>query len=388
MNKSICFLLAAGPLIAALAGCGETKQAIQISYNRPAAYEISESVRKLAIAEFGGKTAADKRWGDIASDKLASELETYNRQFNRYQLVDRKRLRAIMDERDLQLAISDTSSAGKAGKLANVDAMIYGNVTVMSRDEQGTREVFDFARNTTKTVPYNKRYCMAAINFTMDDINTSKTITTVTVTREYDSEKKNSSGAAALAMAMGMGGSSNVAPVDQVLENLIDQCVKEFVSKVSPHQVAFSEKLMTGKSKPVGTANKLAFAGEYSEALDLYLQSIELKPDDDGAMFNAGLMYEAMGKLDRAEQLYDRAFKTKDKDKYVLARRRVRVEAKATEPTNETPSPKTPSAPVSAPAASEGGSITAKSAEVTGETTVTATSQPSSQEAQPPAQQE
>ncbi len=385
MNRSICLLLAAGPLIVALAGCGETKQAIQISYNRPAAYEISESIRKLAIAEFGGKTAADKRWGDIASDKLASELETYNRQFKRYQLVDRKRLRAIMDERDLQLAISDTSSAGKAGKLANVDAMIYGNVTAISRDEQGTHEVYDFARNATKTVPYTKRYCMATINFTMDDINSSKTITTVTVTREYDSEKQNSSGAAVIAMAIGVGG-NKVAPVDGVLEDLIDQCVKEFVSKVSPHQVAFSEKLMIGNSKAVATANKLAFAGEYSEALDLYLKAIEQKGDDDGAMFNAGLMYEAMGKLDRAEQLYDRAFKTSDKDKYVLARRRVRVEAKAASPSTEAPI--APSATVTAPAVSKDASSDAKSTEVTGETTARVTSQPSNLEAQPPAKQE
>lgn len=332
------FVLATVPLLAViLSGCGETKQAIQISYNRPAAYEIPESIRKLAIAEFGGKTDADKRWGDVASDKLASDLETYDREFHRYQLVDRKRLRAIMDERDLQLAISDTASAGKIGKLANVDAMIYGNVTAVARDERGTRQVFDFVNKTTKTVPYTHRYCMAAVNFTMDDIGNGKTITTVTITREYDSEKQSSSGTAAFAKAMGLPGGDNLSPSDGVLENLVDQCVKEFLTKISPHRVAFAEKLMIGKSKSVGTANKLAFAGEYTEALDIYLQAIELKPDDDGAMFNAGLMYEAMGKLDKAEGLYDRAFKTKDKDKYVLARRRVRVEAKTNEPATTGP---------------------------------------------------
>jgi curli biogenesis system outer membrane secretion channel CsgG len=332
VSKLIRFSCVAAPLALAamLAGCGEAKQAIEISYDRPAAYQIPESVRKLAIAEFGGKTEADKRWGDIASDKLASELETYNRQFHRYQLVDRKRLRAIMDERDLQLAISDTATAGKIGKLANVDAMIYGNVTVVSRDEEGTRQVFDFANRTTRTVPYTKRYCMAAVNFTMDDIVTGKTLTTVTVTREYDSEKQNLSTGEKLTKAFGVG-ADKLAPVDQVLEDLVDQCVQEFVSKVSPHRIVVREKLMTGKSQSVETGNKLAAAGEYAEALGCYLQAVETKPGDDGAMFDAGLMYEAMGKLDKALEFYDRAFRVKDLEKYVLARRRVRVEAKGDE---------------------------------------------------------
>jgi tetratricopeptide (TPR) repeat protein len=355
VSKPIGFLLVAAPLLGAalLAGCGETKQAIEIRYDRPAAYEIPESVKKLAIAEFGGKTEADKRWGDIASDKLASELEAYNRQFHRYQLVDRKRLRAIMDERDLQLAISDTASAGKIGKLANVDAMIYGNVTVASRDEQGTRQVFDFLNKTTKTVPYTKRYCMAAVNFTMDDIVTSKTLTTVTVTREYDSEKQNLTTGEKLTKALGMG-ADNLAPVDQALEGLVDQCVQEFVSKVSPHRIVVSEKLMKGKSKSVDTGNKLAAAGEYAEALDCYLQAIETRRDDDGAMFDAGLMYEAMGKLDKASDFYERAFKTKDQEKYVLARRRVRVEAKGDELPAEAPAATSqPDSQAAAPKAAE-----------------------------------
>jgi tetratricopeptide (TPR) repeat protein len=312
-----------------LIGCGESKNLVELKYDRPATYQIPENIRKLAIAEFGGTTENDRRWGDIASDVLADQLEQANRAFERYQLVDRKRLKAIMDERDLQIAIADSASAGKIGKLANVDAMIYGKVHVVSRDEHATRQVFDFATRSTKTVPYIKRYCMTAVNFTMDDINTSKTLTTVSVTREYDSDKDKEAGGNMLSQIVAVPGSSKTPPADQVLNRLITECVTEFISRVSPHKVTVTEHLQNGKSKVVSSGNKLAMVKEYNEAMDCYLKAIELKPDDHGAMFNAGLMYEAMGKLDKAFEYYNKAFKLKDDEKYIAARQRVRVEAKS-----------------------------------------------------------
>ena len=128
-----------------LAGCGE-EATITLSYDRPAAYDIPQTVRKIAIAEFGGKSAEDRKWGDVASDKLAAKMDDYNRAFDRYQLVDRKRLAALMDERDFQIATS--SDASRAGKIAKVDAMIYGNVTTTTREEDIVKKVFDpFSRS-------------------------------------------------------------------------------------------------------------------------------------------------------------------------------------------------------------------------------------------------
>ena len=324
------FLLAVGSLLAAFpAGCGEEKS-IQISYDRPAAYDISANVRRLAIAEFGGTTTREKKWGDVASDLLASALDQYNREFHRYELVDRKRLKGIMDERDLQIAISDSSTSAQAGKLANVDAMIYGNVTVTIRDEHGTKNVFDPLSRSMKTVSYIKRFCMAAVNFTMDDVGTGKTLATVTATREYDSEKarKSKGGGAQIAGMLGMSGGDLPDP-DQTVTGLIGECVEEFLSKVSPHRVNVAVKLQKGKSKFVDTGNKLAVAGEYKEALESYQRAIADRPDDDGALFNAGAMCEAMRDFAKAEEFYGKAFHARPDEKYAFARARVRGEQKA-----------------------------------------------------------
>ena len=89
-------------------------------------------------------------------------------------------------------------------------------------------------------------------------------------------------------------------------------------------------ELEKGKSEHIETGNTLAATGEYKEALDCYLSGIQAEPDDHGAMFNAGAMYEAMGNLAKAEEYYDRAFQTDKKKapKYARARRRARLGCK------------------------------------------------------------
>ncbi len=319
--KWVVFVLLMIPSLAVLSGCED--KPISIGYDRPPEYQIPTSVRRIAIAEFGGRSEEDKKFGDIAADQLASELDAYNKKYERYELVDRKRLRAILDEQDMQLAISDTASAAQVGKLARVEAMIYGSVSVSTRDERASRTTIDFRSRRPKKVYYTKRYCMASVNFTMDDVQTSKTLATVTLTREYDSDKDEK---ASIAKSLGFS-SDNLPPPDRILGHLISECVRQFVQKISPHTVTISEKMERGKSKIVQRGNKLARAGEYADALKCYLQAIEARPDDDGAMFNAALMYEAMAKFEKAEEYYSKAFAIKDKEKYIIARKRVRVES-------------------------------------------------------------
>ena len=320
----VALLLAGGALTA---GC-DPEGSIQLKYDRPAQVEIPAAIRALGIAEFGGQTAEDRKWGDIASDRLAARLDAYNKTYNRYQLVDRKRLKALLDEKDLQAAFSDSSQALKAGQLAQVDAMIYGTVSVTVRDEPATRMVLDPLGRRMREVSYTRRYVMAAANFTIDNVHTGKTLATVAAVREFNSEKSGKKGDAPdLGALIGVGG-AKTPPADQIVSGLIEECVQEFVAKVSPHQVMVQEKLAAAKTEAVRTGNTLAAAGAYADALAAYEAAIRDQADDHAAIFNAGLMCEATGKLDKAGEYYDRAFKLKPEKQYIEARQRVRQEAK------------------------------------------------------------
>jgi len=312
---------------AVLAGCGPEKT-IEIHYQRQAEYEISPRITRLAIAPFNGKTALSRQWAQIASDRLEAALDEYNRKYKRYQLIDRKRLKQILDARDVKLFVSDDSSASKLGKLADVHAMIYGNVRVAASDDRVSRKTFDIRTRAMKTVYYTRRHAIAAVTFTLNDTATGKTLTTVSASHEYDSDKdpKGEGEGESIAKLLGVGGDQPL-PAEKIFSVLVDRCVADLIARISPHEVAVTEKLSRGKSKLVGTGNKLAAAEDYDEALACYQRAMTDRPDDHGAVFNAGLMYEAKGDLKQAEAHYGRAFKLEPKEQYVFARKRVRVEA-------------------------------------------------------------
>ena len=307
-----------GTLLIALAGlvggCGQEDGQISIRYDRPAKYHIPKTVRKIAIVQFGAKKGTEKKWGEIATDKLTSAMDEYNKKFHRYILVDRKRVSALMDERDFQMSIADTDQAVKLGRIANVDAMIYGSVYVAENIEVHKSSI----PTPYGTIPVTtRRYqSTAAINFTMDDVHSTKTICSVTVMRKYDSKDKAD-------QKKYKKYKNNMSAITTMM---IQECVDEFIAKVSPHQIVVTVRLEKGKSKLTSQGNRFAREHEYADALDVYKGALRERPDDYGALFNMGLCYEALGKMDEAYQCYSKAVRLRPKAKFIRARRRVRME--------------------------------------------------------------
>lgn len=299
-------------------GCGE-EPAVTLSYVRPAQFEVPTNVKRVAVATLDDNSSqrSGGDWGVIAADKLVGELDKANREFKRFELVDHRNLKEILQRQDIHIMTSN--EAADAGKLANVHAMIYGTVSVMASDETVVKTVPDIINRGLKQKEYVKRHCLVTVNLTLDDVETARTLRTFTVSKEMDSDKDSASALSAIGFS-----SDNPPPVSQTVNGLIDQCVSEFVAQISPHRVEFVQKLQKGKSNAVKTGNKLAAAGDHKEALDMYLEALQIKPNDDGAAFNAGVMQEALGNVDAAQELYTRAFRLKQKDEYVQARQRVR----------------------------------------------------------------
>ena len=157
----------------------------------------------------------------------------------------------------------------------------------------------------------------------MDDVDTSKTFHTFTLSREFDSDKDGEK--SSLGSVLGFS-SSHPPPADQTVNQMLDLVVEQFVREISPHTVVVSVKLESGMTEAVKTASKLAKAEDYTGALEMYQAAMTERPDDDGAAFNAGVMYEAMCDFPNAGKYYFKAFKLNGKDKYIEARQRVRAE--------------------------------------------------------------
>jgi len=311
-------LAAAAPL---LAGCFEQEVTVTLSYDRPAQVVIPDKVKRIAIARFAGANVQDQRWADITADKLSSELGKWSREYHRYELVDRGHLAQVLKEQDLQIMTSD--QAVSAGKIAQVQAIIFGDVRVQTRDEPAQRQQYNIVTRRMDTVYYRKRFCLVSVSLTMTDVDNSKQIHKFAIPKQFDSDKEG--GNAAIMKMFGMG-SDNPPPVDDTVNKLVDEVVKEFTAQVSPTRAQVPVKLEPGASETVATGNKMAKAGDYAGALDVYKTAMQQKPDDDGAVFNAGVMQEALGHFAEADQLYFKAFQMGKKQKYIDARQRVHRE--------------------------------------------------------------
>ena len=324
-------MVSLGMLAAVLGGCGEDggsgggKGGITLSYDRAPEYQIPEKIKHLAVQEFAGQGELDQRWASITSDKVMSKLDEANHKFDRYQLVDRNQLKAILAERDLQLAFSSPAEAAKhAGKLKAVDAIVYGDVKVGAQEQEATKTTIDFATRSPKTVTYTKLYCTAIVSITMVDLSNGKTLFKYTSPQQvFDSDKDQKKG------FMDMIKGSSLPPTEACLDILVSRCVDDFVAKISPTTVQVTERLAKCSSEQGKTGNDMASEGAYDEALTCYEQAIEADAADHGALFNAGLMCEAKGDLDKAADFYSRAISVKADKKYIHAKMRVRKNVKS-----------------------------------------------------------
>jgi len=317
-----------------LGGCNtESDSSILLSYDKPAKFPVESRIKRIAVAEFSGASEMDQRWGDIAAGKLSDELGKSSRESHRYELVDRRNLAKIMREQDIKIMNSE-QDAVKVGKLANVQAMIYGNIRVNAKDERYMASYFDIFSQTTKTKPKTKRFVLVSVNLSMTDIDNGKVILPYTLTKEFDSEKASSGMAAAFGF-----GSDTPPPVDQTVNKVMDEVVQEFAQQICPYRMEVKVHLESGKTKGVERGNVLAKSKDYPGALEMYKAALAEMPKDDGANFNAGAMCEAQGDFGGAEQYYTRAFglsgdDKKTQQKYADARQRVRAEGAKSTPGN------------------------------------------------------
>lgn len=340
-----------GVAVGLMGGCGKGAE-IELSYVKPPKSNIPTEIKRLAVAEFvctessdGGWGSLDPRlaaklakgnssdsgWGSVAADKLGDMLDCCNREFKRYELVDRGNLAKIIGEQDIRVATN--ADAGKVGKIADVHAVIYGKIVVKHSDEMAQKMQFHLLSFSFVPKYYTKRYVYVSVNLTMTDVNTSMALLTRTPWREFDSDKDNEG----LKSVLGFS-SDTPEPVAQTVNKMLDFCIQEFVQQISPYRLRVQDCLEIGKGKLVERGNALASHREYAEALDCFRKALAETPDDDGAAFNAGLMCEATGDMSKADEYYTNAFDLKITDKYVNARKRAREEAPTTRPANaETP---------------------------------------------------
>jgi hypothetical protein len=116
-------------LVLMVSGCAATT--IVVPRMKPAEINLA-GVKKIAVATIDGEGGVD----------LADELIQSLMQSGRYEVVDRQHLTKIQQEQALGASgIVDTATAAKIGKIAGVDALIFGRVGENHYNEKVTHVV-------------------------------------------------------------------------------------------------------------------------------------------------------------------------------------------------------------------------------------------------------
>ena len=126
MKKRIFVLQLAAMFV--LSGCSRY-------YFQPRNIVVPKSIKKIAILEFKDERSdkEKKKYQNpsrIVQEKLIAGLSKEGK----FQIVERENIDKIISEQKLQATgITDVETAVQIGKLANVDAMIFGSVTQYGR---------------------------------------------------------------------------------------------------------------------------------------------------------------------------------------------------------------------------------------------------------------
>lgn len=314
-------------VLAALAVCvvavaAQAADKVYVAADVPAAVQVPLTVKRLAVVEFTAKDSGSQPYAGIAAGRLNSVLS--GAPGGRYEMVDRTHLKGVLAEQDLGASgVTDSNSAIKAGKMLNVDAIIFGSVHAERSEETITKPRV----NMPGPIPTmgggseTRRSALVNVSFNMVQPETGAVITTRSVSRSYDSSKAGGS-----LLKKVTGGGQAPSP-EAIVNELIEQCVAEFAGQVSPHADVFEIQLAGSRNTKVGTT--FATGGDWDGAAKQYQAACEKDPKDVAAVFDLAIAKLMLNDPKAAVELLDKAIVLKQDKKYIEIKLKVAQLAKA-----------------------------------------------------------
>ncbi len=260
---------------AGLGGCEAGGPRIQWVRQEPPAVALPEDVRLLAVGTISAQSESDAPYAKAAEELLRQHLARATAAGGRYEVLP----------------------AG-AGAVAP-DATISGTIQV-AQD-----------RTLAAAAPTGRLVCTVTANLAISRPS-GATLLAQLITEPHDS-------AEAGGPAPGPG-----KPTHALLVGLVDKAAARFVAQLFPTRQAVHETLKPAGGSDVAEGNRLAAAGKYAQALERFQRALAAGQDAQAALFNAGVMCEALGRLEQAERFYIRASQVREDPACRAALQRVR----------------------------------------------------------------
>jgi hypothetical protein len=295
---------------AALWGCGLLSGCCQFATVRcwqPASADVS-GLQKLAVVDFSGDHGPE-----VAA---AVNAQLHGRQC--YELVDQRELTGIQHAA-CSACPTETALVAQARE-QGVDAVILGEVVsyrcndeLPGIDEPKQQERRPF-RGEADLQDELRRDAEVSIAFKLVDARTGTVRAVQTATHTFHGARTDE---------------SQLPARGEVLRELTEQCVRDFVEQLAPHQTDCAMKLARGgwygrAAGDVRTGNRLAMQGDWDGARDHWHAAIEHCSDCDAALYNLAIDAAHRQQYERAEELAMQAIRLRHTDNYAQGLERIR----------------------------------------------------------------
>lgn len=321
--RSLCAVLVFAAVSLSSAFVQAAPPKVYVAANVPSQVKLAPTIKRIAVVEFTAKDTPSQPYASIAAGRLNNVLA--EAPGTPYEMVDRTHLKGVLAEQDLGASgVTDSSSAIKAGKMLNVDAIIFGSVHAERSEEVSEKPRTNLPGPMASLGGGSqvRRSALVNVTFNMIQPETGAVITTKSISRSYDSSK----GGGLLKKIM-PGGKAPSA--EAIVNDLIEQCVAEFGGQIAPHADIIEIQLASSTGTKVG--NTFADAGDWSSAASQFKAATEKDARDHASVFNLGVATLMLNDPKAANDLFDKAIVLKQDKKYIQVKQQISQTLRDTE---------------------------------------------------------
>lgn len=305
---------------------------VPITHMAPSKAKIPENVQRIGILAYEyDPSTADPRWQytkDSVPDEIASKITSWNT----YEVVEREKLQSLMKEKMMQqTTIIDESAAREIGKFANAQALLMGRINRVQVVEQEQRKKFTPTSNDPDFRPQPVIYVHKTLQVTLDvtsnfvAVDDGRKFVTDKFSRTYNSDRDPKVNRRGLGLFDDSSPEaqanyyrnqpSRVPATEEVITNLIHQCVQQVIQKISGYPVKHEVPLMNSGDVDMSSGMDWVAKGNYEEAIASFMAATS-KGGDIGfaAWYNAGVCNEALHNYPQAQEAYEKSLEQRNSD--------------------------------------------------------------------------
>jgi tetratricopeptide (TPR) repeat protein len=295
-----------------------------------------------AISDSDGQYKPRTDWGIAVTEGVAQGLLDESEPYGiMLQAIDPEAVDKTMSEKKLtQAGLANERMALELGRAVGGQAVVYGRVGVdiKTLGEKG-RAYWICPAKSGAGVEIKPVRCLVRT------VTVSLTMKIVSASTGKSLFVFNQGLAETADFQPKLYATQDIQPEGEVVQRLFKQLVKDVVAQLTPRDAYRLVKTEKVKSEPAKAAREYLLRGDIGQAITLFREGLQIKPDDHGAWYNLGLAYEMVGSLAEARKAYERAYWIEDEDEYRNAIRQLDARLETMKPAPCPP-------PVQAPAPS------------------------------------